>query len=69
MTPGAVITGSGLYTPANAISNEELVTAFNAWVDLYNAEHAEAIERGDREQKMHSSPKIQTKIHRQSPSV
>ena len=55
MTPGAVITGSGLYTPANAISNEELVTAFNAWVDLYNAEHAEAIERGDREQKMHSS--------------
>ncbi len=55
MTPGAVITGSGLYTPANAISNEELVTAFNAWVDLYNAEHAEAIERGEREQKMHSS--------------
>ena len=55
MTPGAVITGSGLYTPVNAISNEELVTAFNAWVDLYNAEHSEAIERGEREQKMHSS--------------
>ena len=55
MTPGAIITGSGLYTPANAISNEELVTAFNAWVDLYNAKHAEAIARGEREQKMHSS--------------
>ncbi|MEL0138504.1 MAG: beta-ketoacyl-ACP synthase III, partial [Halieaceae bacterium] len=53
--PGAVITGSGLYTPSNTITNEELVASFNAWVDLYNAEHAEAIARGDREAKMHSS--------------
>lgn len=53
--PGAVITGSGLYTPKNAISNEELVASFNAWVDLYNAEHAEAIALGECEQKMHSS--------------
>lgn len=55
MMPGAVITGSGLYTPSNTITNEELVASFNAWVDLYNAEHAEAIARGDREAKMHSS--------------
>jgi len=53
--PGAVITGSGLYTPNNAISNEELVSSYNAWVDLYNAEHAEAIASGQRDQKMHSS--------------
>lgn len=55
MGSSAVITGSGLYTPDNAISNEELVSAFNAWVDLYNAEHAGAIARGERDQKMHSS--------------
>ena len=55
MMPGAVITGSGLYTPKNAISNEELVASFNAWVDLYNAKHAEAIALGECEQKMHSS--------------
>ena len=55
MTPGAVITGSGLYTPKNAISNEELVVSYNAWVDLYNAENADAIARGECEQKAHSS--------------
>jgi len=55
VTTGAVITGSGLYTPKNAISNEELVLSYNAWVDLYNAEHAEAIARGECEQKAHSS--------------
>ncbi|MGA0432564.1 MAG: beta-ketoacyl-ACP synthase III, partial [Luminiphilus sp.] len=55
MEPGAVITGSGLYTPNNEISNEELVNSYNAWVDLYNAEHAEAIASGQRDQKMHSS--------------
>ncbi len=55
MTPGAVITGSGLYTPKNAISNEELVVSYNAWVDLYHAENAETIARGECEQKAHSS--------------
>lgn len=55
MESGAVITGSGLYTPSNAISNEELVNSYNAWVDLYNAENAEVIARGERDQQMHSS--------------
>lgn len=55
MTPGAAITGSGLYTPKNAVSNEELVASYNAWVDLYNAEHSEAIARGECDQKTHSS--------------
>ncbi len=44
-----VISGSGLYTPPESISNEELVVAFNAFVDLHNAEHAAAIEAGDME--------------------
>ena len=32
-----VISGTGLFTPSESISNEELVTAFNSYVELYNA--------------------------------
>ncbi|MGE8407372.1 MAG: beta-ketoacyl-ACP synthase III [Pseudomonas sp.] len=42
-----VISGTGLYTPANSISNEELVDSFNAYVTQFNADNAEAIERGE----------------------
>jgi beta-ketodecanoyl-[acyl-carrier-protein] synthase len=55
MTASAVITGSGLFTPAESISNDELVASFNAWVDLYNADNSEAIATGDLEAKTHSS--------------
>ncbi|MEH6823827.1 MAG: beta-ketoacyl-ACP synthase III [Motiliproteus sp.] len=41
-----VISGSGLFTPAHSISNDELVIAFNQYVDLYNAEHRDAIAAG-----------------------
>lgn len=40
------ISGTGLFTPPNAISNEELVTAFNAYVKKFNADNAEAIAGG-----------------------
>ena len=42
-----VISGTGLYTPPQSISNEELVTSFNTWVHQYNSAHAEAIGRGE----------------------
>jgi beta-ketodecanoyl-[acyl-carrier-protein] synthase len=42
----AVIAATGLYTPPQSVSNAELVTAFNAYVELYNAEHATAIAAG-----------------------
>ncbi|MCW5589957.1 MAG: beta-ketoacyl-ACP synthase III [Legionellales bacterium] len=42
-----VISGTGLYTPENKISNEELVTAFNHYVKLFNTEHQAQIERGE----------------------
>lgn len=42
-----VISGTGLYTPANSISNEELVQSFNAYVHQFNSDNAAAIERGD----------------------
>ena len=55
MTISAVISGSGLYTPPDSISNQELVASFNTWVDRFNAAHHEAIECGDVEAKTHSS--------------
>lgn len=51
----AVITGTGLYTPTESITNEELVVAFNEWVDQYNSEHADAIASGELEAKVYSS--------------
>ncbi|MBV7564362.1 beta-ketoacyl-ACP synthase III [Pseudomonas sp. sia0905] len=44
-----VISGTGLYTPANSISNDELVASFNAYVQQFNADNAAAIERGEIE--------------------
>jgi beta-ketodecanoyl-[acyl-carrier-protein] synthase len=40
------ITGTGLFTPAESISNDELVACFNAYVERYNAQHADAIAAG-----------------------
>lgn len=42
-----LITGTGLFTPTQSISNEELVTSFNTWVDNYNSEQAVAIAAGE----------------------
>ncbi|WP_435417963.1 beta-ketoacyl-ACP synthase III [Parerythrobacter aurantius] len=50
-----VISATGLYTPAETITNEELVAAFNAYVDRHNAQHADAIAEGAMEPLAHSS--------------
>jgi len=42
-----VISGTGLYTPANSISNDELVESFNTYVHRFNSENAAAIEAGE----------------------
>ena len=49
------ITGTGVFTPPEIITNEELVAAFNAHVDLWNAENAAAIAAGEVEAKAYSS--------------
>ncbi|MDB4945624.1 MAG: 3-oxoacyl-ACP synthase [Labilithrix sp.] len=46
--PSIAITGTGLFTPPHAISNDELVAAFNAWVDSENAKNADAIAAGQK---------------------
>ncbi len=47
MTP-IVISGSGLHVPPDVISNDELVVAFNRYVETYNDTHARAIAAGER---------------------
>jgi beta-ketodecanoyl-[acyl-carrier-protein] synthase len=49
------ITGSGVFTPSEVITNDELVAAFNAYADRWNAENAAAITAGEVEAKEHSS--------------
>lgn len=49
------ITGTGVFTPQNVITNAELVQAFNAYADRKNAENAEAIAAGQMEPMQHSS--------------
>jgi beta-ketodecanoyl-[acyl-carrier-protein] synthase len=44
-----VISSTGLFTPEDRITNEELVASFNAYVELFNAENADAIAAGDLE--------------------
>ena len=51
----AVISSTGLWTPDNSISNEELVESFNAYVDKWNAENAADIDAGDKLALAHSS--------------
>jgi len=46
LVPQPVIAATGLYVPPDSISNDELVSAFNAYVSAFNAENAEAIGEG-----------------------
>src|SRR5690606_32920992 len=51
----AVIAATGLHTPPHSISNAELVSAFNAWVERFNAENTAAIAAGELEPQQPSS--------------
>ena len=49
MTGRPVISSTGLFTPSESITNEELVASFNEYVRRHNAANAEAIEAGEME--------------------
>ena len=55
LTARPVISSTGLFTPAESITNEELVESFNRFVDRHNAANAEQIEAGKVEPLAHSS--------------
>ena len=52
---GIRITGTGLYHPEETITNEELVTSLNAYVELFNHDHAEKIAAGEIEERRGSN--------------
>ncbi|WP_182406593.1 beta-ketoacyl-ACP synthase III [Psychrobacter sp. GP33] len=56
------ITGTGLYIPPYSISNEELVTSFNQYVDNYNEQHAEEIASEAIPALQHSSAEFIEKV-------
>ena len=45
----AVIAATGLFTPEQSISNAELVAAYNAYAERFNADHAAEIAAGELE--------------------
>lgn len=55
LTGRPVISSTGLFTPPDSITNEELVASFNTFVDRHNEANAEAIEAGEVEALHHSS--------------
>ncbi len=50
-----VISGTGVFTPDEVITNEELVKAYNLYADHQNHINAEAIAQGEMERLSHSS--------------
>lgn len=52
---GVRITGTGLYHPAESISNQELVESLNAYVEQYNQDNAEKIAAGELPERLGSS--------------
>lgn len=49
------LTATGISTPKDKITNDELVNAFNSYVDNYNQEHAQAIALGEKTALKHST--------------
>jgi beta-ketodecanoyl-[acyl-carrier-protein] synthase len=50
-----VVSGSGLWKPEEFVTNEELVTAYNAYANRFNQDNAAAIAVGDLDEKPLSS--------------
>lgn len=55
MTNSVVISGAGLWTPEQSISNEELVDCYNAFATRFNETNASAIDAGEMAEKPLSS--------------
>ncbi|HEB88337.1 MAG TPA: beta-ketoacyl-ACP synthase III, partial [Deltaproteobacteria bacterium] len=53
-----LITGTGLFTPPDSVTNAELVASLGKANERWNAEHREEIERGEREERDMPSEKF-----------
>lgn len=54
-TNNVVISGAGLWTPKNTITNDELVESYNQYAETFNADNARAIDAGELDAKPLSS--------------
>ena len=50
-----VISGTGVFTPSEIITNDELVVAFNAYADKFNVANSDSIVAGEVTELAHSS--------------
>ena len=57
-----VISGTGIYTPRQKISNKELVESYNLYADSYNKEHSKDIAEGSLEPLTHSNENFIKKV-------
>ena len=57
-----IISGSGLYTPEQSINNKELVESYNQYVDSFNEEHEEDIQKGSIDALIHSNEEFIKKV-------
>jgi len=57
-SPNIVISGSGVWTPSNVITNEELVESYNAYAEKFNSDHASDIATGKIDEKPLSSARF-----------
>jgi len=56
--PKIVISSSGLWAPANIITNEELVASYNAYAEKFNSDNAAKIAAGEMDEKPLSSERF-----------
>ena len=49
------ISGTGLFTPKEVLTNDELVDSYNKFVDEFNAENEDKIKTGEIEELQKSS--------------
>ncbi len=54
----AVISSTGLFTPGETITNEELVESYNRYVEIFNADNAQAIAAGEVSELQPSSVEV-----------
>ncbi len=53
-----ILSGSGLWTPSNVITNEELVASYNLYAETFNSDHAADIAAGKVDEKPISSARF-----------
>jgi beta-ketodecanoyl-[acyl-carrier-protein] synthase len=58
LSPKIVISGSGIWTPSNIITNEELVESYNAYADKFNSDNDSDIAAGKIKEKPLSSARF-----------